>query len=258
MCGLDHRHGAGRRRARRENCGRGNAGNDCARAGKLYGAVFAAFVRRDMKTFRIRRLTFTAKQRRRHVVAGCLATILMSASMLAQEAGPLEEASRPLSDGVPQVAVVRLRELLSRNLSDSERAAASAKLGEALVAAEEFSEALKILTTPEVRVLPAAKFSLAQAYAGLSRWSEALPLYESCAADAASPVRTDALFGKAETLRALGRNDEALQTFSFLRKEPRWSRAAEFRSVELLVAKGDTTGATLLLDAIQPATQGEI
>jgi TolA-binding protein len=182
---------------------------------------------------------------------------LISASAFAQEAGPIEEASRPLNDGVPQVAVVRLRELLARKLSDADRAAASAKLGEALVAASEYSEAVGVLTAPNVHEIPDAKFPLAQAYAGLSRWSEALPLYQACAGSDSAPVRSDALFGQAEALRALGRNDEALQTFAVLRQDARWSRRAEFRSVELLVAKGDTAGATLLLDAIQPSTQAE-
>src|ERR1051326_9081861 len=44
---------------------------------------------------------------------------------------------RPLEDGVPQVAVMRLRNILKRPLDPADHKIALAKLGEALLAAEE-------------------------------------------------------------------------------------------------------------------------
>ncbi len=91
----------------------------------------------------------------------------------------LAQAIKPLTDGVPQVAVVRLRALLAGNPAPEERRTALAKLGEALVAAERPAEALEVLDDPAVRDLPATKFFRAQALAALARWEEALPLYQS-------------------------------------------------------------------------------
>ena len=117
------------------------------------------------------------------------------------------------------MAVVRLRALLAREISDEERQTITVKLGEALVASGEFTEALQVLDAGRLRDSPAAKFFQAQAYAGLSRWAEALPRYQVCASDIGSPFRMDALFGQAESQRALGRTNEALQTLELLRRD---------------------------------------
>src|SRR5581483_7778563 len=51
------------------------------------------------------------------------------------ESPRIEAATRPLRDGVPEIAVTQLRALLRENLSDAERASANASLAEALIAA---------------------------------------------------------------------------------------------------------------------------
>jgi TolA-binding protein len=169
----------------------------------------------------------------------------------------IEHAAQSIADGVPQVAVVRLRQLLAGDLPAGERRLATAKLGEALVAAEQPEEALKLLEDPQLHDLPESRFFHAQALAALSRWAEALPLYQQMAADAASPFRAPALFGQAEALRALGRVNEALQTLTLLRRDPPWSVRAQLRSVELLLAKQDAAGATRLLDSFEANTMAE-
>ncbi len=166
-------------------------------------------------------------------------------------------ATQPLAEGVPEVAVVRLRALLAREISEEERQAITVKLGEALVASGEFAEALQVLDAASLRDSPAAKFFQAQAYAGLSRWAEALPQYQVCASDIGSPFRMEALFGQAESLRALGKMNEALRTLEPLRRDEHWRRRAEMRSVELLIATGDIAAATKLLDSIQPVSAAE-
>src|SRR5262245_55163218 len=72
--------------------------------------------------------------------------------------GNLETAARPLDDGVPQVAVMRLRGILSQELTPKERQATTARLGEALLAAGEAEEALKVLQDPDLQTLPEARF----------------------------------------------------------------------------------------------------
>ncbi len=73
--------------------------------------------------------------------------------------GELARAVQPLQEGVPQVAVVRLRALLAAGkLPEDERRAATVKLGEALVAAGEPQAALEVLADPLVQASAEAKF----------------------------------------------------------------------------------------------------
>src|SRR5205085_7767078 len=147
----------------------------------------------------------------------------------------LEMAARPLEEGVPQVAVMQLRRFLTGDLAPEERRAATAKFGEALLAAGEVEEALTLLQDQDLLALPATRFWCAQAQATLEHWPEALSLYQQVAAEAASPFRTRAILGEAEALRALRRPDEALQVFALLFSDPQVKDRAELRSVELLL-----------------------
>ena len=174
------------------------------------------------------------------------------ASAFADVRDDLERAAQPLAEGVPQVAVVRLRALLARELADEDRRAASAKLGEALVASGEAEEGLKVLDSADLRELTASKFFKAQAFAALARWADALPLYQQAAADTAFPFRAEALFGQAESLRALGRIDQAIAAFRLLERDPDWTTRARLRAVELLADKQDTEAARRLLEATEP------
>jgi len=165
----------------------------------------------------------------------------------------LNHATQPLADGVPEVAVVRLRALLADKLSAEEKRVAMTKLGEALVGSGQPAEALTILNDPVCRDLPATKFLQAQALAALERWSEALLLYQQPAAT----FRADALAGQAESLRALGRTGDALQVLSLLSRDDRWGTRARLRTAELLLAQNDTAGATRELDSIAPKSAVE-
>ena len=164
-----------------------------------------------------------------------------------------DSAVRPLDEGVPQVAVMRLRNILKRSLVPDDKQTVLAKLGEALLASGELEEALKVLEDPAVRDLPATSLWRAQALAGLGRWDEALPLYQKVAAQNPSPFRSTALFGQAEAWRALQRFDEALQLFATLLGDPQWNDRAQLRSIELLLEKRDNAGARRILDKARPA-----
>jgi outer membrane protein assembly factor BamD (BamD/ComL family) len=164
---------------------------------------------------------------------------------------------RPLDEGVPQVAVMRLRNVLKGELTPGDKKTALAKLGEALLASGEPEEALKVLEDPMLQDLPASSLWRAQALAALGRWNDALPLYQKLAAQAGPPFRSTALFGQAEALRALQRFDEALQVFAALLGDPQWNDRAQLRSIELLLEKRDNAGARRILDKARPAALGD-
>ena len=185
------------------------------------------------------------------------AALFIAACSAFGEVSPLDEAMRPIEEGVPQVAVLRLRMLLKTDLAPEEKKTATAKLGEALLAADEAEEALKILQDPSLQDVPSIRFWRAQALANLQRWNEALPLYQQAAAETASPFHSSALLGEAEALRALGRSDDALQTFALLFSDSQWKDRAELRSVELLLDKQDNAAARRLLDKTRPRALGD-
>jgi TolA-binding protein len=169
----------------------------------------------------------------------------------------LAEASKPLTEGVPEVAVVQLQALLKQNLTESDWRAAAQKLLEALIAANQTADAFNLLVDPRLRQSPSANFWRAQLLAKTHHEAEALAFYRQIAADNNSSSRMDAQFGAAEMLRALGRNDEALRSFSELFRDPKWSVRAQLRAAELYLDKTDPANALRLLEKVQPSTTAE-
>jgi len=183
-------------------------------------------------------------------------------SLLAQLAraefsNEISEASAPIAEGVPEVALVRLQALLNNNLPETEWRAVVEKLAEAQIAAKQPDNTLVLLADTRVRELPWAKFWRAQAFAALHRWGEALPLYEQLANDKGSPFRSPAMFGAAEMLRALGRRDEALKKFTLLIHDKDWATRSQLRATELYIETGDAAGARRLLEEMQPTSVAE-
>ena len=72
-------------------------------------------------------------------------SIWFSQSLRAEISPALMEATKPLLEGVPEVAVVRLLALLDSTLTDEEWCAVAAKLAEARVAARQPWDALLLL-----------------------------------------------------------------------------------------------------------------
>src|SRR5215475_2573236 len=169
----------------------------------------------------------------------------------------IAEASAPIAQGVPEVAVVRLQALLTNSLSEPEWRAVVERLAEAQIAAKQPEKTLVLLADIRVRELPWAKFWCAQAFASLYRWSEALPLYEQLANSVGSPFRSEATFGAAEMLRALGRRDDALKKFTLLIHDKEWTTRAQLRAAELYIERGDAANARRLLQEMQPTSIAE-
>jgi outer membrane protein assembly factor BamD (BamD/ComL family) len=188
-------------------------------------------------------------------IPNSLLTVLLltaAGSSIAEEPNDLQSALQPLPNGVPEVAVVRLQKLLKTDLPDDVRRTATVKLGEALVAAGNAEKALQILDDPRLRGFAVTNFWRAQAFARLDRWQDALVAYDQVVSDQKSPLHADALFGKAEALRAVDRKDEALHILALLFDDRRWDLRARFRSAELLLDKHDATSAGNVLSKVQP------
>ena len=127
----------------------------------------------------------------------------------AEVSNELTEAARPLNEGVPEVAVVRLQRLLKQNLPEPDWRAVAEKLLEAMVAADQSADAFNLLADPRLRESQAANFWRAQLLARSDREAEALSLYRQVAADSHSTFRTDAQFGAAEMLNSISTNPTA-------------------------------------------------
>ena len=192
----------------------------------------------------------------RHIAFICLIGMLTPFAR-ADISAEIAEASAPLPEGVPEVAVVRLQALLNRNLPDAEWRAAAEKLAEAQVAAREPEDTLVLLADGRVRELPWARFWRAQAFAGLKRWADALPLYEELATHEGSPFREAATFGAAEMLRALGKREEALRKLNLLLHDKEWAIRAQLRAAELSIEMADAANAQRLLEEMKPRSVAE-
>lgn len=164
----------------------------------------------------------------------------------------LPEAIRPLADGVPEVAVTRLQQLVAQHPPPEEMAVAKTKLAEAFVRSRQPEQALEILQDAALTNAPGALFWRAQALTALARWSEARSAYAQVVAEAEEPLRSDAIFGESEALRALGQRDAALRLLTALRHDPRWQVRATLGAAALLIDRGDLAAADHALRAIKP------
>ena len=201
-----------------------------------------------MKTLNGQRSMSNAQITRRvWILISCALPFFVQPLCSEEVANELSTAVQASAEGVPEIAVTRLRPLLKTNLPDAEWRNIAVKLAEALLAAEQPAEALTLLEDPRLGEVPSTKFWRAQALAELHRWNDALSLYQVIGADEASPFRNDAIFGAAEMLRALARPEEALQTLSAIIRDKQWSIRARLRSAELFLDKSDTDNARRML-----------
>src|SRR5215471_11186976 len=185
----------------------------------------------------------------------CLTGVLTQVAR-ADFSAEIAQASTPLSEGAPEVAVVRLQSLLNKSLPEPQWRAVAEKLAEAQVAANQPEDTLVLLSNAKLRDLPWAKFWRAQALASLHRWSDALPLYEQLSNDI-SPFQKAAVFGAGDTLRALGKRQEALSKFILLAHDKEWALRAQLRAAELYIELGNAAEARRLLEQLQPVSVAE-
>src|SRR5437870_12349255 len=96
-------------------------------------------------------------------------SILLSQLARADISAELAEASAPLAEGVPEVAVARLEGLVNKNLPDPEWRAVREKLAEAEVAARQPEVVLVLVADSRMRDIAWAEFWRAHALACLQR-----------------------------------------------------------------------------------------
>ena len=129
-----------------------------------------------------------------------------------------------------------------------------AKLGEALLAAGEAEEALKVLRGSGF-ARPAGNLALARPGTGVAstmdRGASSLP--KGRRRKIVRPCGPPAFLVRRKLCRALQRFDEALQMFGALLSDPQWNDRAQLRSIELLLDKRDNTGARRILDKTRPS-----
>ncbi|MFZ0711248.1 MAG: tetratricopeptide repeat protein, partial [Terrimicrobiaceae bacterium] len=159
----------------------------------------------------------------------------------------LEDGRQALNDGLPQVAIYKLRQAIGRKLPKEGQNAAELLLARALFAAGRFEESATLLEKQSAAG-GEPKFWLAETYAALNKPSKALPLYQSLSQD--ERFATQAIVGAAKMLDALGRASEAANALSeFLEKNPSSSDAAlELAEIRLEVRDG--AGAIAALSSV--------
>lgn len=117
----------------------------------------------------------------------------------------IAEAETALRDGLPHVAVHKLR--VAGKFPEAEQARAAELLGQALFLAGRPEEAVEVLQ--QTAQTPAREFYLAESLASLGRWNEALKRYRYAAAQPGFSKADEALVGQARMLRAASSKGEA-------------------------------------------------
>lgn len=175
--------------------------------------------------------------------------LLVSAVAVLGVDSRLEEAREALEDGLPQVAIYKLRQRPEKTIDRNDRAAADLLLARALFAAGRFDESVSLLkksgaASAEVR------FWLAEASAALNKPNEALPLYQSLGDD--ERFGSQAAVGAARMLCALGRTPEAAEALSrFLQKNPNEAGDAALELAEIRLDANDHAGALKVLSSAE-------
>ena len=160
----------------------------------------------------------------------------------------LDDARQALDDGLPQVAIYKLRQAPGRKFAKEDQAAAELLLAQALFAAGRFDESVSLLENSGASI-GESKFWLAETYAALNKPAKALPLYQSLSQD--ERFAAQAAVGAARMLDALGRTSEASQVLSgFLKKNPSSDEAA-LELAEILLEVGDTAEAIGVLSSVE-------
>jgi|GEM_PF-287974 len=218
------------------------------------------------------------------------AAILQAAPVenAAKTAGAAEQATDAMKSGIPEVAIVKLREALAGTpelkepgeKAEEARAGLRLRLAEALLAAGNAEEALTELkevkelnepkedapsqapptapsapdglSAPALKRRQTARLLKARANFALGRWEEALALFRAAWETPEAPQT--AVLGMAESLRALGRLDEAIAA---LEATPQKDAPANLRLAELYLEDGRVKPCARLLPEITASTPGE-
>ena len=112
----------------------------------------------------------------------------------------LEGARQALDDGLPQVAIYRLRQALGKKLPKEDQTTAEMLLAQALFAAGRYDENASLLG--KMASGAESRFWLAQTYAALDKPAKALPLYQALSRE--TGFAAQAAVGAAKMLVRIG------------------------------------------------------
>lgn len=182
---------------------------------------------------------------------------LLALPLFAAEQELLIEARRALAESIPEIAIRKLDALRSTpNLSPEDYTAATRLLGEALLDAGRFPEALRVVETLGATDDQSGELLKAHSLAGSGLWSEALTIYERLANSADAPPA--AKLGLAESLYATGRVDDAIAVLDgYVRANPR-ATTARLRLAGLLVDTKKIAAAQAMLATVHAESPGDL
>jgi predicted negative regulator of RcsB-dependent stress response len=166
----------------------------------------------------------------------------------------LDEPTQAVDEGVPEVAVARLRAVLPDAPDVESWRALATKLAPALVAAHQPEEALRLLADARWDKSSAWNYWRGQALAALGKWSDALPCFQAATN---GPFSADATMAAGQAYEATGQTDQALKTFSSLFRNNRWGTRTRLRYANLLLERSDWSGAERILDQANPTTTSD-
>ena len=192
----------------------------------------------------VQRSTFNVQLKRSIQLLLLLASLALCSLGRGEQAAELLDAAQPLAEGVPEVAVVRLRALLAREISSEERQAATVKAGRSPGSFRRvcgsFADSGRGQLPMTRRRQSFSRRRPVRVYRAGRKPSRCIRCAQRIIG---SPFRADALFGQAEVAaRPRANRTKHSQTLDLLRRDERWRRRAEMRSVEMLVEAGDTAG----------------
>ena len=147
------------------------------------------------------------------------------ASVRADFSEDLYQASRPLQEGVPDVAVTRLKKLSGKILLQPRRGRSLKNWLSRSLPAGGRTRPFGCFKTGGRTDLRRRSFGRPRPWRPSGRWSEALALYQAVAAGESPLSAGSAFLVAAEALRALGRSREALHELNALLNDKEWKFA---------------------------------
>jgi len=169
--------------------------------------------------------------------------------LFASGADNIAAAKSALEDGLPAVAI--------NKLEGSPRTAKDAVLILARAYLDDRKPAMAVELLKSHPVGTAGDFWLAQSYAALGRWGEALEMYRACRNEPS--VSGEAILGQSRMLRNLGKTQEALDEIAQTKDWPEspLRHLADFDRAELFLDLKRPQDAELVLDTVSPGDRRE-
>lgn len=191
-----------------------------------------------------------------HWLAGVLGCGLACSVAWAEEDPRLELARRALEEGVPTVAVQRLKTALEDPaVSTESRAQMMSLLAEALLADGHFDEAMQALPPASPEEDSATMAVRARLLVGTRQWQQALPLFHTLGRRPNPPAAVR--LGEAECLQALGRPAAAVEVLEMADKKEPKSNAIRLRLASLLIDLEKGKRARAVLDSVKTSRNDE-